>query len=275
MNFKRVIMTLLAVLLLPGFAYAQTVTRATFAVSKTWDEYHAGNPAAVTVTLDCNTGLPLKQSQSITATSGVNFVVESFTDGQLDCAVTEADVPGYSSNTECVYENVNTGTAQECNITNTPDPVEVYVQKDWVIDGSGGDSLDPGYSLWLTCYNGAIDGGSFIDYGPYTYSEKHLYNSSSNGTEDTTYTAHVTPDWDGDTLCYADENAFDSSVEVDEYDCDENGFYVEIGDADDADGCTITNTVFYEGIPTLSQYGMAIMALLMLGVGFVGFRRFV
>jgi hypothetical protein len=37
----------------------------------------------------------------------------------------------------------------------------------------------------------------------------------------------------------------------------------------------MTNTVFYEGIPTLNQYGMAIMALLMLGMGFVGFRRFV
>jgi hypothetical protein len=41
------------------------------------------------------------------------------------------------------------------------------------------------------------------------------------------------------------------------------------------DSCTITNTVFFEGIPTLNQYGMAIMALLMLGMGFVGFRRFV
>ena len=39
--------------------------------------------------------------------------------------------------------------------------------------------------------------------------------------------------------------------------------------------CTFTNAVFFEGIPTLSQYGMAIMVLLMLGVGFVGFRRFV
>jgi hypothetical protein len=38
--------------------------------------------------------------------------------------------------------------------------------------------------------------------------------------------------------------------------------------------CTVTNTVFFEGIPTLSQWGMAIMALLMLGVGMVGFRRF-
>jgi hypothetical protein len=33
-------------------------------------------------------------------------------------------------------------------------------------------------------------------------------------------------------------------------------------------------TAFYEGIPTLSQYGMAILALLMLGIGMVGFRRY-
>jgi hypothetical protein len=32
--------------------------------------------------------------------------------------------------------------------------------------------------------------------------------------------------------------------------------------------------VFFEGIPTLSQLGMLIMALLMLSVGLVGFRRF-
>ncbi len=275
MNFKRVIMTLLAVLLLPGFAYAQTVTRATFAVSKTWDEAHGGNPAAVTVTLDCNTGLPLKQSQSITATSGVNFVVESFTDGQLDCAVTEADVPGYSSNTECVYENVNTGTAQECNITNTPDPVEVQINKDWVIDGEGGNSLDPSYEVYLYCYAGEILGGDYYDYGYYSYWQKQLYGGTSNGTDNSSYTAAVIPDWDGDTWCYAYEYVYDSSVEADDEECASNGFGVEIGDADDADGCTITNTVFYEGIPTLSQYGMAIMALLMLGVGFVGFRRFV
>jgi hypothetical protein len=31
--------------------------------------------------------------------------------------------------------------------------------------------------------------------------------------------------------------------------------------------------VFFEGIPTLTQHGMAIVALLMLGVGFVGMRR--
>ncbi|NNJ79124.1 MAG: IPTL-CTERM sorting domain-containing protein, partial [Xanthomonadales bacterium] len=44
---------------------------------------------------------------------------------------------------------------------------------------------------------------------------------------------------------------------------------------DEEAGCDVEGTVFFEGIPTLSQYGMAIMVLLMLGVGFVGMRRFV
>ena len=39
--------------------------------------------------------------------------------------------------------------------------------------------------------------------------------------------------------------------------------------------CTITNTVFFEGIPALNQYGMAILTLLMPGLGVVGMRRFV
>ncbi len=41
--------------------------------------------------------------------------------------------------------------------------------------------------------------------------------------------------------------------------------------------CTIINTLFFEdasGISTLSQYGMALLVLLMLGIGFVSFRRF-
>jgi hypothetical protein len=38
--------------------------------------------------------------------------------------------------------------------------------------------------------------------------------------------------------------------------------------------CTITNTLFFEGIPTLNHYGMALMALLMLGLGVLGLRRF-
>jgi hypothetical protein len=47
-----------------------------------------------------------------------------------------------------------------------------------------------------------------------------------------------------------------------------------MGIVSDFSNAEFTNTVFFEGIPTLSQYGLALMALLMLGVGMVGFRRF-
>ena len=39
--------------------------------------------------------------------------------------------------------------------------------------------------------------------------------------------------------------------------------------------CTVTNTfVFFEGIPVLNRYGLALLVLLMLGIGVIGFRRF-
>jgi hypothetical protein len=98
--------------------------------------------------------------------------------------------------------------------------------------------------------------------------EDGIYTGTGN-TNNATYTADVEPDWNGGTNCRVDETVNDSSVEVDN-DC--GNLNVTIGEGDE---CTITNTVFYEGIPTLSHYGMAMMALLMLGVGFVGFRRFV
>jgi hypothetical protein len=46
------------------------------------------------------------------------------------------------------------------------------------------------------------------------------------------------------------------------------------GSINASDSCLITNTVFLEGIPTLGLYGAAILAVLLLGVGLVGFRRF-
>jgi hypothetical protein len=246
----------------------------------------------VTVNIQCFTGLPLNQSQTVNPDNNgefeVEFVVESFDQGELDCNVWEDDVPGYtgsyaaesnvspdygSTDEGCFFHDIDSSNAGEeqnlCVITNDPNPVEVYVTKDWVIDGQGGDQLNPDYEITLVCY-GEILGG---DYQTETYS--YIYFDNHYGTADHTYTAAVIPDWDGGSWCYAYENAYDNSIEIDDEDCDYNGFTVEIGDEDGADGCTITNTVFYEGIPTLSQYGMVIMALLMLGVGFVGFRRFV
>ena len=50
-------------------------------------------------------------------------------------------------------------------------------------------------------------------------------------------------------------------------------FSFDVGDS--ATGCDVSGTLFFEGIPTLSHYGMAILALLMLGMGFIGIRRIV
>ena len=280
--------------------------RATFEVNKVFTD---DNPQEVDVTLSCFTGLPLVQSQSISQSQNVTFVVESYTDGELDCDITEEPVPGYSASYAasspgsddaegCHYDDLAFSSTTECTITNTPDPVEVTVNKDWVIDGSGGNAVDPAYSLLLVCESQIIGGedctnpvleGGNKNYGYYgscySYSGswiKVLTEYGTGDTDDASYTAGVIPDWDGGSDCYVEEDVYDSSVEVDGYDCGYNGnpgLHVNLGGEDgggsEKDECTITNTVFFEGIPTLSQYGMAIMALLMLGVGFVGFRRFV
>jgi IPTL-CTERM motif len=281
MNFKRVMMILLAALLLPGLALAQTTTRATFNVQK---DFSDDNTASVSVTLDCFTGLPLTQSQSISESNDVTFVVESFEDGALDCSVSENDVTGYTASYDgCEYDDVADGDENECDITNDPDPVEVTVYKDWVVDGQGGNALDPTYSLTLWCDNeisGGVDCGNKNGY----YNECYyagpndwyyvLTEHGPGNTHDAEFTADVIPDWVDGTYCWVEEDVYDSAVEVDDSDCTSEGLDVELAGAGDNE-CTIVNTVFYEGIPTLSQYGMAIMALLMLGVGFVGFRRFV
>ena len=237
------------------------------------------NPAEVEVTLNCFTGLPITQSQTISEAQEVNFIVESFADGELDCNVTESDVLGYSAsytggnvvNAEaCEFADLGNGQ-YFCQVTNTPDPVEVSVFKDWIIEGEGGDSIDPYYRLVLAC-RGEIVGGS--THGPSGIWRKELYDGGFLGTSDAEFNADVVPDWDGGTACWVLETVYDSAVEVNNG-CGSNpfpGMNVELAGGD---SCTVVNTVFFEGIPTLSQYGMAVLALLMLGLGFVGFRRFV
>jgi len=293
MSIKRVTLAL-AMLLLPSILLAQAPppgpTRTTFTVNKTFSD--GNSDASVTVHIQCFTGVPLNQSQTRDPDGSgefeVEFVVENYDDGELDCDVWEEEVPGYSAEytadslvtTEfsadaegCHFEDIATAgdppagevefDSNLCEIVNTPDPVEVVVTKQWVIDGEGGDELDTSYRLRLYCEDEIVDG-----YEQYSGNwRKTLFDGSDSDGGD--YSADVIPNWDGGTDCWVEETVYDSSVEV------HNGcenIFVEIGEGD---SCTVVNTVFYEGIPTLSQYGLAIMALLMLGVGFVGFRRFV
>lgn len=281
------------------------VNRATFTVQKLFSDGNSDQD--VVISIQCFTGLPLNQSKTVHPDNGgefeVKFVVESFDQGELDCNVFEEPVTGYSGSYDattyvigtaseddegCHFDDIDTSEAGDtdpqhlCEIVNDPDPVEVTVTKDWVIEGSGGDELDTGYKLKLVCDaeipGGHECGGNMVVAGDdYGYCEegtwsKVFYNKS--GDDDETYTAEVIPDWDGGTDCWVHEQVFDDSVEVDNGcgDSSNPGVHVEIAAGS---GCTITNTVFYEGIPTLSQYGLAILAIVMLGVGAVGFRRFV
>lgn len=270
MNMKRAIMlSVLGAVMLPSLAMAQGDNRATFAVTKTFAD--GNNVDEVTVTLDCNGGLIVDQDKVLGDGDFVEFVITSFNadPSTLNCSIVEGDVTdGYSASYSgdgidggCEWNAIPNGGEYECDIVNTPDQVEIVVTKNWVIEGDNND-VDLGYNVYAYCYNVFSSQES-----PAGYNNPIGYRSSA-GPDSDTFTFLVRPGFPSSD-CYVNENVYDSAIEVD------NGCRNLNVSAGEGDSCVITNTVFFEGIPTLSQYGMAIMALLMLGVGFVGFRRFV
>jgi len=268
--------------------------RATFAVTKVFTD---GNPGEVDVTLSCNTGLILDQTKTISADSGVVFVVTDYTDGALNCELTEEPVAGYTASyfdgsstnsTGCEFEQVPWGGQYTCVVTNEVDPVDIVVTKEWVFEGpSSGNGISQEYELTLWC-DAEIVGG----YNPYEQmqdapsgggsqycgkikvladaQQEQIYDWCTywQGNGPDVFTAEVIPEYPGSN-CYVTEYVYDAGVEI-ENGCKDLSVSAGVGDS-----CTITNTIFYEGIPTLSQYGVALLALLMLGMGFIGFRRFV
>ena len=236
---------------------------ARFLVQKNFSD---DNEASVEVTLSCNTGLPLSQTTTIEEGDPVNFVVGDFNQGELDCTVTEGGLDGYTASYDngdevtasgCAYTDTG-GTQHSCLITNDLNAVTVTVTKEWVDDNPSFNPINIADAEW-ECNNvaeGADEGNLSF------YAEGSLTDTDSFS---------VFPDWDTGTDCDITEvDLPDGGVEVDDASC-QNLLLLPGGGA----SCTIVNTRLYEGIPTLSQYGLAIMALLMLGVGFVGFRRFV
>jgi hypothetical protein len=239
--------------------------RSTFWVTKAYSD---GNDDEVEVTLSCNSGLPLEQSFLISDGHPVNFVITNFTEGEVDCEVTETGTadgytPSYDngsvvSDVSCAFTDVASG-AFSCAITNNADPATFTVYKEWVIEGAVGHEVLEEARVTIYCNNEIQGGGAN---GSYYYLSDTLVGDgdSLTATVDTTLQS---------AQCWAEEDLFESGVES-ENDCGSRSI-----PAGGSSSCTFTNTVFFEGIPTLSQYGMAIMALLMLGLGFVGLRRFV
>ncbi len=284
--------------------YQSEEDRATFLVTK---DFTDGNPNEVEVSIDCNTGLLLDQSKDISEGESVEFVVTEFDAGELNCEISEVVPAGYSAtygvegnqggsaggittdDEGCQFTEV-VGGAFACQIVNTPDRVDIVITKEWVIEGSSTtQDIDTRYRLTLYCDAEIIDGynggfGTFdgpagpgqIGCGFFPTANADSGESVSGGSwckdfygdGPEVFPAEVIPEYP-ESHCEVVEMAYDNAVEVD------NGCGNLVFSAGQGASCTITNTVFFEGIPTLNHYGMALLVLTMLGIGLVGFRRFV
>jgi hypothetical protein len=237
---------------------------ALFRVTKTFSD---GRDDEVDVHLSCNSGLPLEQDFTISGGGdGVQFVVTELQGTETVCEVTESGGPaGYTpvlnGGDGCTWEGV-TGGLFTCEITNEADPADFTVTKDWVIEGAVGEEVLLEAEVTIECSSDilTIDGDEIGDPDGSVSANLSGDGDSVTVTVDTTL---------GSTSCSAYESIYQTGVESTD-DCGPRSIA-----AGGSSSCTITNTVFFEGIPTLSQYGLAVMALLMLGLGFVGLRRFV
>jgi hypothetical protein len=263
-----------------GFDGSIVVDILTVLVTKTFSDGETGD---VEVTLSCNGGIPLQQSFTISSDSpGVNFTVTNLPDTGVSCTVTEtvgADgyTPSYDngsvvSDSGCSYSGV-TGGAYSCSITNSPSTFDFVVDFEWDDTAAGATGT---VDVNLYCEN-VVDAFGMVNTSTIA-SPDNPYQATATTDAEFIWmdvgTANDDEDDDGDpidpTTCWAmASNISDSALEVSG--C--GPFMVSPGE--DQANCTMTASIFFEGIPTLSQYGMAILALLMLGMGFVGMRRFI
>jgi hypothetical protein len=276
---------------------------ATFAVRKRFMDGNDVTP--VTFHMDCNNGLPTEQQLTVIPDVGdfdrgtfeVNFVVTKFAPGQMDCTVYEEPVGGYTASYvcgsvnnpdqictdgdespldnfgdgPCFFEDVDSSGAYDsinyCTIRNYPNPGEIEITKEWIVEGAGGNVLD--LEARIELISTAEVEGSDECRGNSWCTSVNFY-----GPDTMTHTLEVATSFEG-TVISLDEDLYDSTF-VSENDCGGEVTVYPTGyqGNDGTASCTFTNTAFFEGIPTLNQWGMMIMILLTLGVGLVGFRRF-
>lgn len=239
---------------------------ARFAVSVAYSD---GNTAAVNVMLSCNNGLPLEQDFSISDGSPVEFILTDFTPGEADCTVSASGgVDGYAvsfdngseiSGSGCVFTDIAPGE-YACTLTNTLEQVTYTINKQWLFSEEE-DGIKQQVSLEVTCENFRLGPDGILDSGS---------EAGEIGVEQSTISFDIYPNWTTpETRCQAVETQIVSGVESDQGCAD--WLILTPGGAEQS--CTITNTVFFEGIPTLNRTGLALLVLLMMGVGFVVLRR--
>lgn len=251
---------------------------ALFRVTKSFSD---DNPAPVDVHIKCNTGIPLTSSFTIDKDSTVGFVVTNYEPGELNCEIwEEPTIAGYTpdyqvgattGNTDlsggisddadgCYYQAVIDG-AFTCDISNDADPARFTVTKEWEYFNQGGDVIEEDVLVTISCNNQILNPDAAYD----STTNYWMLTGVLGANESLTVQVDTTT---SSASCMASESAVSSGVES----SDDCGWRTI--PAGTTSQCTISNTVFFEGVPTLNQYGLALMALLMLGIGMLGFRKF-
>lgn len=240
-----------------------------FNVTKTFGD---GNTETVDVTLICDAGYPLSQTTTIAGgdPSGVTFVLTNIPEAGADCEVSESGgpagyTPEFNGGEGCSWADV-TGGEFTCEIFNQPGPATLTISTEWLVSHGFDSPVDMTANIQLRCsmpFDGASqDGDYYQDY-------------ALQGETASVEVTGIGTDLPGnDKWCYVVNNTeMGSGLEV------ENGCGTEadpiVFNTGNQVSCLISYTIFFEGIPSLNQYGLAVLSLLMLGMGFVGIRRFV
>lgn len=252
--------------------------QATFTVQSRFVDNN--NLTPVTLRLSCNTGLILDQTKTVQPNDGlfggfeVSFVVSELGGTPLNCSVTQDAPFGYTpsytclgvsdcveaqSANSCSFTNVAAGTDNLCQVQSYPNAVPFTVIKEWLFPTEEIGETDFA-NIVLECANA---------YGGDGVSNSNLMYWNWNVDGNSERTASIQPDFRGTTQCRASESNTFSAVEATNGCAD----WIPVLIGDTSRSCTITNTVFLEGIPTLSDYGRLLLAVLMLGVGLVAVRR--
>jgi hypothetical protein len=236
-----------------------SVNTASFRVTKTFSD---GRNDDVQVTLTCNSGTPLQQSFVISGGGpGVNFVLSDIQGEDTVCEVTESNgppgyTPEFNSGNGCTWQGV-IADQYSCEIHNAAEPATFTVTQQWIIDGAVLEEPQTVSAVSIFC-DKAISGGFF---------NGSEYEFSGTLSGDDAFLQVTVDTTTGPATCRAESDPVDSGVES-ESDCGP----VTIAAGGSA-SCTITYTLFFEGIPSLDNAGRLALALLMLGVGIITLRR--
>ena len=269
----------LAVAVPQGCATAGNGELAEFTVQGRFADGNDSTP--ITFNMKCDTGQPLEQSFTTIPDQGfdgrfeVRFVVENIPNNTLNCEIWEETPAGYRAEYDCqangtcstmdsagpcIFDDAQAGENNLCLIQNFVEPIDFTVNKEWLFDRDDA-TINSEVRIDMECVN-VVGGDGVFDQGTMRWSWLFAGVNDSR-------TVSIEPDFNGDTQCSAVESVFSSAIESDQG-C---ATWTPVLVGDSPRSCTVTNTVFFEGIPTLSHLGMAIFAGLMLLTGLTATRR--